>query len=163
MRFNACRSKLNSPFMPPSRPTLTMRPSRAAASMFWLATLAETWSTIRSTPLPAVASLTLSGHLASRVSSARSQPNSFSRARRPSLVEVPMTIEAPICLAICMPRRPTPELAPWTGADQRVVHGLHRHRHAGGLLVGHVVGRDLVGAAGVGDGIFGEAAGGGAH
>ena len=49
------------------------------------------------------------------------------------------------------------------GADQRVVHGLHRHRHAGGLLVGHVVGRDLVGAAGVGDGVFGEAAGGRAH
>src|SRR5215468_714872 len=117
MRFSACRSKLNSPFMPPSRPTLTMRPRMAAASMFWLATPPDTWSTIRSTPLPPVASFTLSGHLASRVSSARSQPNSFSRARLPSLVEVPITIEAPMCLAICMPKSPTPELAPWISTD----------------------------------------------
>src|SRR5262249_8517302 len=49
--------------------------------------------------------------------SGRSQPNSFSRARRASLVEVPMTTEAPICLAICMPKRPTPELAPWISTD----------------------------------------------
>ena len=28
-----------------------------------------------------------------------------------------MTIEAPMCLAICMPRRPTPELAPWISTD----------------------------------------------
>src|SRR5262245_42114878 len=117
MRFSACRSKLNSPFMPPSRPTLTMRPRIAAASMFWLATLADTWSTIRSTPLPPVAALTLSGHAGSRVSNARSQPKSLSRSRRLSLVEVPMTIEAPICLAICMPKSPTPELAPWISTD----------------------------------------------
>ena len=84
-----------------------------------------------------------------------------------------MTIDAPMCLAICMPSRPTPELAPWIstdspffsrpGADQRVVHGLDGDRHAGGLLVAHVVGRDLVGAAGIGDGVLGEAAGRRAH
>ena len=28
-----------------------------------------------------------------------------------------MTIEAPMCLAICMPKRPTPELAPWISTD----------------------------------------------
>src|SRR6185312_4227693 len=48
-------------------------------------------------------------------------------------------------------------------ADQRVVHGLDGDGHAGGLLVAHVIGRNLVGAAGIGDGVFGEAAGGRAH
>src|SRR6185503_17609375 len=48
-------------------------------------------------------------------------------------------------------------------ADQRVVHGLDGDGHAGGLLVAHVVGRNLVGAAGISDGVFGEAAGGRAH
>ena len=28
-----------------------------------------------------------------------------------------MTIEAPRCLAICMPNSPTPELAPWISTD----------------------------------------------
>ncbi len=77
-----------------------------------------------------------------------------------------MTIEAPMCLAICMPSSPIFEDAPWIStdwpfleaarADQRVVHGLDGDRHAGGLLVAHVVGRDLVGAARVGDGVLGE-------
>ena len=44
---------------------------------------------------------------------ARSAPNSFSRARRASLVEVPITSLAPMSLAICRPISPTPELAPW--------------------------------------------------
>ena len=44
---------------------------------------------------------------------ARSAPNSFKRARRPALVEVPITSRAPLSLAICSPIRPTPELAPW--------------------------------------------------
>ena len=81
--------------------------------MFSLATLAETWSTIRSTPFLSVAACTFSDQLGSVVSTARSAPNSLSRARRAALVEVPMTRRAPLSLAICSPIRPTPELAPW--------------------------------------------------
>src|SRR5471030_3013027 len=49
------------------------------------------------------------------------------------------------------------------GADQRIVHGLHGDRHAGGLFPAHVVGGHLVGAAVIGHGVFGVAAGGGTH
>ena len=42
-----------------------------------------------------------------------SAPNSVSLARRPALVEVPITRPAPMNFAICSPIRPTPELAPW--------------------------------------------------
>src|SRR5262249_36088398 len=45
MRLRACLSKSNSPFMPPSRPTLTMRPRILGASRFGLATGPETRST----------------------------------------------------------------------------------------------------------------------
>src|SRR5215468_2548715 len=129
MRLSACRSKLNSPFWPPSRPTLTMRPSTLAASRFWLATGADTMSTIRSTPLPPVACLTCSGHFGSEVSIARSQQKSLSRAR----------------LAALEP----------AGGDDRVVHGLQRDREAGRLLIGHVVAGDAIGAARVGGRVFG--------
>src|SRR5436190_760016 len=61
MRFSACRSKSNAPVMPPSRPTLTIRPQTAAACMFMSATPAETWSTMRSTPRPPVAARAFSG------------------------------------------------------------------------------------------------------
>ena len=71
-------------------------------------------STVRCTPLPSVAASTCSGHFGSRVSTARSAPNSFSFARRSSLVEVPTTSFAPISLATCSPMIPTPELAPCT-------------------------------------------------
>src|SRR3984893_11561482 len=37
-------------------------------------------------------------------------------AGRAGLVELPITGDAPISLAICIPIRPTPELAPWTSS-----------------------------------------------
>jgi len=85
----------------------------AQARRLPFATAAETWSTISSTPRPPVASSTRSGQAGSPVSTATSQPNSPSRARRSALVELPSTSFAPIDLAICMPMRPTPEDAPW--------------------------------------------------
>ena len=141
-----------------------MRPSTAAARRFSLATLAETWSTIRSTPLPSVAFSTSSAQAVCVVSTARSAPNSFSRSRRLALVEVPITSRAPLSLAICMPIRPTPELAPWistrlarlepAGGDEGVVHGLQRDRQRRRLLVAHVVGGDGRDAAPIGDRIL---------
>ena len=82
--------------------------------MVWLTVGPDSMSTVRFTPLPPVASSTCFGHSGSLVLTARSAPNSLSRARRASLVEVPTTNFAPISLAICKPMMPTPELAPWT-------------------------------------------------
>jgi hypothetical protein len=59
-----------------------------------------------------VAFFTCSGQAGSLESRGRSQSNSVSRARRSGLVDVPITSEAPISLAICMPISPTPALAP---------------------------------------------------
>src|SRR6476646_9833271 len=42
IRRAACRSKLKSAWVPPSLPTLTMRPLILVAARFWLATLPET-------------------------------------------------------------------------------------------------------------------------
>src|SRR5260221_5026508 len=75
MRFSAWRSKSKVPVAPPSRPTLTMRPRTLTAFMLALATLAETWSTMRSTPLPPVAASTASGQAGALESMARSAPN----------------------------------------------------------------------------------------
>jgi len=82
-----------------------------------LATLADTWSMIRCTPLPSVAAMTSSAQAGLDVSMARSAPQSFSRARRPASVDEPITRLAPMNLAICMPMMPTPELAPWISTD----------------------------------------------
>src|ERR1700679_1628353 len=52
MRRAACRSKLKSAWVPPSRPTLTMRPLILVALRFWLPTWPETWSNIGATASP---------------------------------------------------------------------------------------------------------------
>src|SRR6202040_3248188 len=101
MRRAAWRSKLKSAWEPPSLPTLTMRPLILVAARFWLATLPETWSTIRSTPSPLVAFSTCSTQPGSLESTARSAPKSFSRPRRVASVEEPITRLAPLSFAIC--------------------------------------------------------------
>src|SRR5215831_13273457 len=172
MRLRACLSKSNSPFMPPSRPTLTMRPRILAASRFWLATGPETRSTMRSTPLPPVAALARSGQPGSAVSSVRSQPNSWSRARRSGLVDVPIKrcAHEPADLHAHEPDAGTRALhqhglaaLETAGGNDRVVHGLQGERETPGLLVTHIVSRDAMGPAGIGGDVFGKAAGSGGH
>src|SRR3954468_20284668 len=109
----AARAQWKWAWGPPSRPALTMRPFTFVAARFWLATLPETWSTMRSTPSPFVAFSTSSTHEGSGEAPARSAPYSFSRPRRVASVEEPITSLAPLSFAICIAIRPTPELAPW--------------------------------------------------
>ena len=158
--------------MPASRPMLTMRPSSAVHCMVWLTVGPDSMSTVRFSPLPPVASSTCSGQSGSLVLTARSAPNSLSRARRASLVEVPTTNFAPISLAICRPMMPTPELAPCTitvspafrrpavtSALCSVLSPIGKRRR---LLEAHAVG-DFHGAAVVADRDLGVAAGRVAH
>ena len=70
-------------------------------------------STTASTPRPPVASRTSSTQPWFEVSTAWVAPNSASRGRRSALVDVPMTVVAPISRATCSPIRPTPDEAPW--------------------------------------------------
>src|SRR4029078_9995064 len=137
---------------------LTMRPRSAVHAMVWLTVGPDSISTVRLSPAPPVACSTFFGHSGSLVLTARSAPNSFSRARRASLVEVPTTNVAPISLAICRPMMPTPEPAPCTitvsprphrppppappppRRDKRVVQGVESDRQGRGLLEADALG-----------------------
>ena len=69
---------------------------------------------IKSTPFPPLASIACWGHFGSLLSIAKSAPNLVSCARLSGVVDVPITVLAPISLAICIAISPTPDEAPCT-------------------------------------------------
>src|SRR6266849_4584133 len=141
-----------------------MRPSTLAAFILALATLAEIWSMMRSTPLPPVAASTASGQVGSLESMARSAPNSPSRARRAAFAALLGDLQPhqPDAGAGALDQDGLARRQPAIG-DQRVMHRLQRDRQCRRLLETHVVGRYPADAPPIGDGVFGIAAAARAH
>ena len=94
MRRAACRSKLKSPCVPPSRPTLTMRPLTLVA----FDSGSRPGLNLVDDQVDAFTAGSLE-HLMTQPesleSTARSAPNSFRRPRRIASVEEPITSFAP--------------------------------------------------------------------
>ena len=141
--------------------------------MFSLATLAETWSTMRSTPLPSVAASTFSDQLGSRrvdreigaefleaLAPCRIGRRADDEARAFQLGDL-QAHEADARAGALDHHRISGLQA--AGGDERVVHGLQGDRQRRRLLVAHVVGRDRRHAAPVGQRVLRVAAAARAH
>ena len=99
--------------MPPRRPTLTMRPRIFGGVEILVGDACRNLIDDEVDALAAGRLLDLFRPAGIAEVEGEAQPYSPSRARRAGLVEVPITIDAPISLPICKPIRPTPVLAPW--------------------------------------------------
>ena len=125
-------------------------------------------STMTSTPLSAVAFLTCCGHfriarIEREITAEFIQPRAALRVgrgadhHRRAHQLADLHAHETDARACALHQQRLAALEP-SGGDDRVVHGLQRDRQARRLLVGHVVGRDPMHAARIGDDVFRETA-----